>query len=251
MHQVAYGQLDDLAALGTWDIRHLDHLGRDMARRGVASHLGADPVDQRLIQPQAFTQSHEQHDTHIVVPALADDQAFEHLIDLLDLAVDLRGTNTHATGIEHRIRASIDDDPIVRSELDKVTVTPDTGKALEIGGTVSGAIGVIPESERHARERCSAHQFALFLPNRVTVLVEHLDPHAQPAALQFSTPDRQHHAAQCKARDDVSAAGDRRQTDISLDLAVDVVEAFRCERRARRQDGLQRVQSVRLARPQL
>ena len=122
------GQLDDLAALGTWDIRHLDHLGRDMARRGVASHLGADPFRSVPSSSRRPSQSDEQHDTHIVVPALADDQASEHLVDLLDLAVDLAVPIRTPPGLS-TASASIDDYPIVCGELDKVTVTPDTGKA--------------------------------------------------------------------------------------------------------------------------
>ena len=76
--------------------------------------------------------------------------------------------------------------------------------------------------------------------HRLAVLVEDLDLHAQAAALDLAAPDRQRRIAEPK-QDTMSVPPeiDDRQTSL-LDLAVDVVEALRRQRRAGGEDGAQR-----------
>jgi len=40
----------------------------------------------------------------VVVPILADHQAFHHFVELLDLAIDLGGADAYAAGIECGVR---------------------------------------------------------------------------------------------------------------------------------------------------
>src|SRR3546814_6248521 len=55
-------------------------------------------------------------------------------------------------------------------------------------------------------------------------------------SLDLAAPNRADRIAADEAGDDVGAAGDRRQADVVLDVAVDVVEALRHQRRAGRGD---------------
>jgi hypothetical protein len=80
----------------------------------------------------------------------------------------------------------------------EVAVAPDVVEALEVGGAVLAAVGVVPEADRHHREGLGAHQLALLAAHRAAVVVEHVDRHAQPAALDLAAPHRQHR--DCRAR---------------------------------------------------
>src|SRR3546814_11559979 len=108
----------------------------------------------------------------------------------------------------------------------------DLGIGLEIGGAIARAGGVGPEADRHARERLHADQLALLAAHRPAVVVEHLDRHAEAAALDLAAPNRAARIAADEAGDDVGAAGDRRQPDVVLDVAADVVETIRPTPRA-------------------
>ena len=55
-----------------------------------------------------------------------------HFVELLDLAVDLGRADAHAAGIQHGVRAAVDDHAAVRGQLGVVAVAPDAGKALEV-----------------------------------------------------------------------------------------------------------------------
>src|SRR3546814_11481367 len=86
----------------------------------------------------------------------------------------------------------------------------DLGIGLEIGGAIARAGGVGPEADRHARERLHADQLALLAAHRPAVVVEHLDRHAEAAALDLAAPNRADRIAADEAGADVGAAGDRR-----------------------------------------
>ena len=106
---------------------------------------------QRVVELRAGAQAHEEDDAHVVVPVLADGERLEHLGDLLDLAVDLRGADAHAAGVERGVGAAVDDHAAVLGPFGEVAVAPDAGEALEIGGVVFGAVGIVPEADRHRR----------------------------------------------------------------------------------------------------
>jgi hypothetical protein len=61
-------------------------------------------------------------------------------------------------------------------------------------------------------------------------IVEHLDPHAEAADLDLSTPYRSDRIAAHEQTDDVGAAGDRGEVNVALDLFVDEIEALRRQR---------------------
>src|SRR3990170_4193539 len=77
VHHVAHRELYDLARLGARDVADLQHLGRDVARRGVVADALLYAVDKRVVQLQALAQLDEQHDAHVALPVLADDQRLD------------------------------------------------------------------------------------------------------------------------------------------------------------------------------
>ncbi len=79
---------------------------RSWQARGAASSSRAGS---RLIVATSSSQlcavghPHEQHDPGVVVPRLTDGQCFDHLGEPLDLAVDLRGSDPDAAGVQGRV----------------------------------------------------------------------------------------------------------------------------------------------------
>ena len=96
-----------------------------MARRRVLADAAADAILELVGERHAVAQPDEQHDALVVVPVLADDEALDDLVELLDLAIDLGGADAHAAGVQHGIRAAVDDDAVVLGDLDPVAVAPD------------------------------------------------------------------------------------------------------------------------------
>ena len=164
-------------------------------------------------------------------------------VQLLDLPVDLGRADAHAAGVEHRVRAAVDDHAAVRGDLAPVAVAPDAREALEVGGAVLRAVRIVPEAERHRRETASVQTSSPFCPtgSGVPVVVEHLDLHAR-AARHCSSPRQtgrvgqppREAARRCRCRREI----DDRQTSL-LDVLVDVVEALRA-RAASRSTGSRR-----------
>ena len=149
---------------------------------------------------------------------LADGDALEHFVDLLDLAIDLGGADAHAARVQHGVRAAVDDEAVVLRQLGIVAVTPHAGKALEVGRAILRAVGDRSRTRSASRETAARNQLALSRA-RAAVFVEDLDRHAEAAALHFAATDRQQRIAEREAGNDVGAAGDRREADVRLDVA--------------------------------
>jgi hypothetical protein len=85
-------------------------------------------ADQRVVEHEPLAQLHEQHHAHVVGvlrrPVLADHDRFDHLGQLLDLAVDLGGADAHAARVQRGVRTAVDDQPAVRGDLAEVAVAP-------------------------------------------------------------------------------------------------------------------------------
>ena len=127
----------------------------------------------------------------------------------------------------------------------EVAVVPDAGEALEIGGAVFLAVGIVPELHRHRGERHGADQLALAFGERLAVRRIDVHRHAEAGRLDLALPHRRGRIAEHEARHDVGAARDRGEVHVGFDVAVDVFEAFRRQRRAGRGDHPQRRELVR------
>jgi hypothetical protein len=111
-------------------------------------------------------------------------------------------------------------------------MAPDIGKYIEVGGVIFGAVGVVPEIDRHGGEGRGAYQFALLPYNRPAVFIERFHLHGQSAALKLSGIDRSHWIAQSEASVQVGSAGYAGQLQIRFDVPIDKVEPFHGERRS-------------------
>src|SRR5262252_2898311 len=180
---IAHGELGELAGEGAREIRNRNDLGRHVARGGMGAHGLADLLLQLLIELRAVAHAHEQHDAHIPVPVLADRQRLGDLRQTLDRGIDLRGTDAYAAGIQHRIRAAVDDETIMRRDYGVVAMMPNPGKALEVRGTVLRTLRVVPEAEWHGRKGCRAHELAARSKQRLPGIVEHVHRHTEATAL--------------------------------------------------------------------
>jgi hypothetical protein len=63
---------------------------------------------------------------------------------------------------------------------------PDIVEAVEIGGVVFLAVGVVPEADRHGRKRLGADQFALLAGDGLAVVVPDVDRHAEARTLDLA-----------------------------------------------------------------
>ena len=133
----------------------------------------------------------------------------------------------------------MEDETVVLGELDVVAVAPRAREPLEIRGAVLGVAGVVPERHRHRRKRLGADQLALLPLERISVVVEHLDGHAQAPRLQLAAPHRRDRVTEREAAYDVGAARHRRQAHVALDVAVNIIEALGCQGGTRREHRLE------------
>src|SRR5262245_43372331 len=252
VNDVAHRELDDLVRFGSRNVGYLQHFRRYVARCGVLADACLDLRDQSLVEREALAELDEKHDPHVADlsgrPGLAYHQGFDHLFELLDLAVDLRCTDTHASRIEHRVGPAVDDHAVVRGYLAPVAVSPDAWKFFEVCGAIFRSVGIVPETYRKGRKRPSADEFAFSPYHGASILVVHLDLEAESAALDLAPPNGQDRIAEDEAPADIGSSGDRGQADVLLDRSVYVVESLRRERRAGRQHRTQVLESMRLRR---
>ena len=128
--------------------------------------------------------------------------------------------------------------------LHEVAVAPDVRVFLEVGGAVLLPVRIVPEADRHRGKGLDADQLTLGLAHRMARLVEHLDRHAEAAALYLPAPHRADRVAEDEAGNDVGAAGDGGELHVALDVLVHVAESLRHQRTAGGKDGAQLLQVV-------
>src|SRR5215472_13849295 len=84
MDNVAHCELHDLAALGARDVGDLDDLGWNVPRCRCDSDVLLDLVDQRRVEHETVTKTHEQDDANIADftgwPGLADHERLDDFL---------------------------------------------------------------------------------------------------------------------------------------------------------------------------
>ena len=218
-----------------------------MARRCIHADAAAQVGGQRRIQTGTFAQGDEQHDAGVAFPVLAHAHGFRHGIHRLHLAVDLRGADAHAAGVQHGVAAAVNNDAAVLGTLGEIPMRPHALELLEIRGAQLGAVRVVQEAHRARREGFRADQFALPTRQRGAVLVEDVHGHAEALALQLPGVHRQQRVAEGEAGNEIGAAGDGRHRNAGLHVSRQVAEALARQRRARGEDGAQRIQPMALS----
>lgn len=120
--------------------------------------------------------------------------------------------------------------PVLRRSA-KSPLAPDAGKAGEIGAPVTLARLVTPESQWHRGKRRRADKFSFFSVRRALALLRpDVDRKPEPRPLDFAAIDRRCRVAGHETGHDVGAPGNRRQIQVLLYRAVDIVETV-CQQR--------------------
>ena len=220
-----------------------------MARAGAFADALLDALSQRVVQPQAVAQHHEQDDAGVAFPLLADGDAVHHFGDGFHLAIDFGSADAHTAGIQRCVRAAMDNHAAVGGYLGEIAMRPDAIELVEIGGAILGLIVIVPEADGCAGKGFRANQLALSAWQRTATFIEYVHRHAQPFALQFAFVHRQPRAAQSETGDEVRAAADGGQRHVCLDIAVDVAKTLVGEWRASGKQSVHGREIVRLAWP--
>src|SRR5699024_5907588 len=121
---------------------------------------------------------------------LRGNQAVPDFIHRLHLPINLGRADTHASDIQVGIRAPEDDGTAVFVEGDVIAMRPNTRETFEIGFVIALAALVVPELDRHGRNRLGADQFAFFVDYGFAGLVEGLGGHTKHRALDFAPAHR-------------------------------------------------------------
>ena len=227
MHDIAHGELHDLSRLGARNIPDSNDFRRNVTRRGAGANLGLDARLEVVVQRHTFGEPHEQHHPHVIIPILPDAECLGDLRHLLDLIVDFCRTDTHAARVECRVRTTMDNNAVMLGPFGKIAMAPDIVEALEIGGLIFRAFGIVPKLQRHARECLGTDQLTFFAAHRLAIVVPDIDCHAKASTLNFAQPDRFGRNAQYEAGHDIRTAGNGREMHVRLDRFIDEGKAFR------------------------
>src|SRR5699024_2917929 len=95
------------------NFRHGENHRGYMARAGPGTNSGTYFLLQFIGESLAFGQYHEQHDAYVALPLLADDNGLADFVQGFHLAIDFSGTDANTARVEHRIGATVNDQPIM------------------------------------------------------------------------------------------------------------------------------------------
>ena len=161
-----------------------------------------------------------------------DDEAFENLVHPLHHRVDLAGAEADAAAVQGRVGAPRDHAAAALGEHDPVTVAPDAGEELEVGGAISRTVVVSPEADRHRGHRGANHELAELADHGPGVLVEGGDVDREAATGDLAPVDGLERAPLHHPGADVGSAAAHVEEDVGAELLVDPVESLRRQRRA-------------------
>src|SRR5690606_14647189 len=99
MDHIAHGQLHNFATDRARDVGDLNDLGRNVARGSVIQNLLSDPLAQSVIQGNTGLHPNKQNNPYVVLPVLPYGNGFQHLFNLLYLAINLSGSDSYTTWV--------------------------------------------------------------------------------------------------------------------------------------------------------
>ena len=123
---------------------------------------------------------------------------------------------------------------------DPVAVPPDAGVVLEVGGAVAGAVGVVPEADRHRRHRAPDHELAELPDDRPAVEIEGDGVHAEARRGDLARVDGEDRIRRHEPGADVRAAAADVEEEVGAELLVEPGVALGRERRPGLGDGADR-----------
>jgi hypothetical protein len=211
-----------------------------MAGRAVGADPLRDPGGQVVVELGTLAQDHEEgHPAFGAGSRHVHNEGVGDLVKCQDGAVDLAGAHTDAAAVDRRVRAAVDHGSSPGGDLDPVSVAPDTGIHVEVGGAVALAFRVVPEEDGHRGHRLGDYELADLVGQRPAVLREGLDLGAQRAGLKLAAVDGQDRDAADEGGADVGPAGSGEQPGIGADVVVDPLKPLGGERGAGGADGAQ------------
>ena len=202
--------------------------GRCLGERLVRS-ASAIRLSQRVVEGDAVAEDDEQE--QVVRLLEVDDEAVEHLVELLDDAVELARPEPHAATVQRRVGTAGDHAAPALREQDPVAVPPDARIVLEVGRAVAGAVGVVPEAHRHGGHRTPDHELAELPDHGPAVEVEGDGVDAETRGGDLPRVDGQDRVARQQARADVRAAAPDVEEEVGPELLVQPRIALGRERR--------------------
>ncbi len=190
MDDFAHRQLCDFAANCAGNIGDLKDLCWHVPRSSVAPDLIPNALTESLVERHPRPQHNKQHHADIVLPRLTHYHAIHHFGDTLHLPINLGGTNTHATRIEHRVGSAVDNKATLGGHLAVIAVSPDAGPAIKVSPPKLTAICVLPEPHWAGGKRLGTDQLSLFADHRFSCLVPDRSGHTESGGLQLARIDR-------------------------------------------------------------
>src|SRR5688572_5411622 len=103
MGYLAYRHLGDLPADRAGYVAYLDDLARNMEGAGMLANSLPETVPEGVVQRDPVPEAHKKHDPDVSLPLLTHHQAFQHLGELLHLAVDLGGPDAYPARVARGI----------------------------------------------------------------------------------------------------------------------------------------------------
>ena len=230
MNDAGDGDFHLLAIERARDVGYLQYLCRYVPRSAVGADGDRDPLPEPCVKQAPLGQDHEQQHPHVTVPLLSDHQRVRYFLQVLHLAVNLRGTYAHAARIQGGVGAAVDDYTAVRGDLDIVTVVPHPWEGTKVGVQVFLVPRVAPKIHRHRGERGDAYQFGFLADHGLSLFVPGLHVHAQANFLYLPGVHGIDGRTEHEAGNDIRSAADGSQVHVPPDRIVDPLEALFGER---------------------
>ncbi len=142
-------------------------------------------------------------------------------VDRLDHAVDLRRADADSLPVQRGIRAPGNHaaHPVGR-EADQIALAPLARIHFEIGGAIPLETGIVPEVQRHRRNRPGDDQLTLAVKQPVSPLVPGLGGDTQARRLNLAGVNRQYRHSTDESGRDVRAPANRHQVQIGGHMSV-------------------------------
>ena len=147
------------------------HARRSCQARGAARARSRSVALHARLELAVQLDARAQHDEQDELVRLleVDDEAVEHVVELLDHGVELARAEPDAAAVEGRVGAAGDHRAAALGEHDPVAEAPEAREVVEVRRAVAGIAGVVPEAHRHRRHRLADDELAELADDRLAV----------------------------------------------------------------------------------
>jgi Major Facilitator Superfamily len=140
-------------------------------RTAIHSQAPADAIDDGSGERESRLHTQKERHEEIAARQFATDgEAIGDLGFRFDGARDFGGADAHAEAIERGVGAAVNVAAAAAVDFDEITVAPDPGEDVEVGVAIAPPGAIVPELDRHRRERTRHDEFADFVRELATVV---------------------------------------------------------------------------------